>query len=218
MGDGPAYAVGLRRGVLELAPPARFGSHRWAGEKVLWVVAPGPRRHRTVTGQRLDAPGVVRFDDGDVPPARLALAPSQRKVWVDTPSYTRVASPGCYAWTVDGGVRPQRIVFRAVRLAHWSRGGDLVAGRRAEAMERALVEPRGAARADTPSSADCRAPTEAERRRSPFGRSRRVFSCALTAGWGAGRYDVQFLGNGCSVAEARHRDGPGPAVIQTCAA
>jgi hypothetical protein len=68
-------------------------------------------------------------------------------------------------------------------------------------MERALVEPLGKPHTDIPAAADCRAPGAAERAAQPFGRSRRVFSCAISDSAGTARYAVQFLADGCYVAE-----------------
>lgn len=69
-----------------------------------------------IPGRRLDGPGVVRFDRRDVPADHLTLRdPGDRTGWVDHPSFTRVRTPGCYAYTVQGpGIR-EIVVFRATR-------------------------------------------------------------------------------------------------------
>jgi hypothetical protein len=189
--------------VLELEPAANFGSRAWAGQKVLWVLAPPAPGGLVVTGRRLDAPGQVRFDDGALPGVRLALPAPEPRRWVDRPGYTRLRRGGCYAYTVIGNRSRWVVVFRAVKIAHWGRRGDTVAGRSAETMERALVEPRGRTPLAVPSEANCRAPSAAEAASSPFGRSSRVFSCSITDQAGTARYDVQFLHDGCYVAERR---------------
>ncbi len=218
LGSGPAYpAGGFRRdAVLEMAPPGNFSSHLWGGEKVLWVQAPGAPRGLVVTGRRLDAPGQVRFNDGDLPPARMALPAPDPKAWVDRPSYTRLAAPGCYAYEVAGPATSEVVVFRAVRLAHWYKQGERVEGRSAQAMERAIVEPTDERTLAVPFAAACRAPTPAELRHDPFGHSQRVFSCAISDDRGSGRYDVQFLSNGCYDAALQRKPGQHSRGIEAC--
>jgi hypothetical protein len=97
LGRGPVYPVGFRPGsVMRLAPPSRFNSHSWGGNKVLWVRRPGVRGDVVIRGQRLDGEGVVRFNSGDVPADQLILPDPQTSDWAGQPSYTRVLSPGCY--------------------------------------------------------------------------------------------------------------------------
>jgi hypothetical protein len=117
LGRGPVYPVGFAAGgVLRLVSARQFASRQWAGAKVLWIRKPGTRGEIVITGRRLDRPGVVRFDQGDVPADHLTLRdPGDRTGWVDHPSDTRVRTPGCYAYTVQGpGIR-EIVVFRAAR-------------------------------------------------------------------------------------------------------
>jgi hypothetical protein len=68
---------------------------------------------------RLDQRGLVRFDVGNVPPARIRLgadpvAAGLEPAWRDRPSYTRVESLGCYC---PADRRPRlryAIVFRVI--------------------------------------------------------------------------------------------------------
>ena len=68
---------------------------------------------------RLDQRGLVRFDVGKVPPARIRLgadpvAAGLEPAWRDRPSYTRVESLGCYARQIDGHDFSYAIVSRVI--------------------------------------------------------------------------------------------------------
>lgn len=118
----------MSTGVLELAPAKNFDSRNWAGQKVLWFVLPSYRGPVLIRGARIDGPGRVRFDRGDVPPLRIriALHPTGGSPTSPVPpqgtryraSYTRVRGPGCYAYQVDGTSFSRVVVFRAV----WNTG------------------------------------------------------------------------------------------------
>src|SRR5918911_5416164 len=76
IGRGPAYPIigrvaAMSIGVVGLAPPSNFDSQTWAGQKVLWFVLPSYRGPVLVRGGRIDGPGRVRFNRGDVPPLNL---------------------------------------------------------------------------------------------------------------------------------------------------
>jgi hypothetical protein len=120
VGRGPVFAVALgTNATLDIAPAERFGSKEWGGNKVLWLVAGRYHGPVLIRGGRIDAPGLVRFDEGDVPPAQIRLGPDPVADgvgggWRDRPSYTRVQEPGCYAYPVDGRGFSYAIVFRAV--------------------------------------------------------------------------------------------------------
>jgi hypothetical protein len=107
--------------VLHLAPASNFESADWAGQKVLWFVHPSYLGPVLIRGGRIDAPGRVRFDRGDIPPLTIRLTGSTAQP--DTPvpkdaryrpSYTRLRGPGCYAYQVDGTSFSRVVVFRAV--------------------------------------------------------------------------------------------------------
>lgn len=125
LGRGPAYPIGMRTGVLSLAPAANFGSRAWGGQKVLWFVHPRYRGPVLVRGRRLDRPGLVRFERGDVPPAELripAVAGAGGERGVYRPSFTRLSAPGCYAYQIDGTTFSRVVVFRAVGAVASSSG------------------------------------------------------------------------------------------------
>lgn len=126
IGRGPAYPIGLRGGDLQLAPAQNFDSAEWAGQKVLWFVLPSYRGPVLIRGGRVDGPGRVRFDRGDIPPLKIRIgreptsapfSPGSSVPPVGTryrASYTRLEGPGCYAYQVDGTSFSRVIVFRAV--------------------------------------------------------------------------------------------------------
>jgi hypothetical protein len=119
-GVGPVYAAALgTHSTLLFAPPERFESKKWGGNKVLWLVAPSYRGPALIRGRRLDGPGLVRFDRGNVPPTSIRLAADPlpagfEEAWRDRPSYTRVEGPGCYGYQVDGEGFSEVIIFRVV--------------------------------------------------------------------------------------------------------
>jgi hypothetical protein len=120
VGKGPVYAAALGTdSTLLFSPPERFESKRWGGNKVLWLIAPDYRGPVLIRGRRLDRSGRVRFDEGDVPPARIRLggdsiSQGSDPRWRERPSYTRIEGLGCYAYQVDGRDFSYPIVFRAV--------------------------------------------------------------------------------------------------------
>ena len=123
IGDGPAYAAGFGNdGVLNVSFPAAtetpFYGSEWSGAKVLWIVDPTYTGPLLIRGGRLDGPGQVRFETGAEPPFELRLptlpAPSSSASgWRNFPSYTRLKSPGCYMYQVDGLHFTETIIFEA---------------------------------------------------------------------------------------------------------
>jgi hypothetical protein len=113
IGRGPAYPIGINDGVLELVWNTTEFRGAWGGQKVLWWVRPGYRRSNVlVRGARLDAPGRVRFERGSLPPLELRVPRGTGRA--GRPSYTRLRSPGCYAYQIDGVGFSRAIVVRAV--------------------------------------------------------------------------------------------------------
>jgi hypothetical protein len=88
---------------------------------VLWFVLPSYRGPVLIRGGRLDGPGRVRFDRGDIPPLSIHITGSTAQPDVpvpkgvrNRPSFTRLRGPGCYAYQVDGASFSRLVVFRAV--------------------------------------------------------------------------------------------------------
>jgi hypothetical protein len=93
IGPGPAYATLGRSSTLYATKPATFESNAWDGDKVLWVLDPKYTGGAVlVRGRRLDGPGLVRFDRGNLPTDELRLTAGQST----RPSFTRVRAAGCY--------------------------------------------------------------------------------------------------------------------------
>ncbi len=123
IGDGPAYAAGFTAdGILDVSFPAPtespFHGSEWSGAKVLWIVNPSYQGAVLIRGGRLDGSGQVRFETGTEPPSELWLptptAPSSSTSgWRNFPSYTRLQSPGCYMYQVDGLNFTETIIFEA---------------------------------------------------------------------------------------------------------
>ena len=124
-GDGPVYAVDLGPdGISYFSfPPAAgslFSGSEWSGAKVLWTIAPAYRGPVLIRGGRLDGPAAVRFnkglDNGLDPTSELwidAAAAGSSVDWRNQGSYTRLQTPGCYAYQVDGRGFSEIIVFEA---------------------------------------------------------------------------------------------------------
>jgi hypothetical protein len=115
IGDGPAYAAIGGDGVLTFQPPATFESTAWGGSKVLWYFALAVRGPVLIRGHQLDGPNELRFDEGALPPAELAISAAGAGPggWSGRPSYTRVRAAGCYAYQVDGVTFTEVVVFSA---------------------------------------------------------------------------------------------------------
>jgi hypothetical protein len=113
LGAGPAYPIFGSGATLRLAPAVNFESKLWGGQKVLWFVLPSYKGPVLIRGGRLDAKGDVRFEVGNVPPKELFLPAYDGPR--DRASYTRLKTPGCYAYQIDGTSFSTIVVFRAVR-------------------------------------------------------------------------------------------------------
>jgi hypothetical protein len=112
IGPGPAWPIGFEQpgSVLRFTypPPPKSGFYgsEWSGNKVLWFTSPDVLGPFLIRGRRLDAPDVLRFDEGTLPPTEMRFSAGR-------PSYTRVRAPGCYAYQVDGPKFSYPVVFRA---------------------------------------------------------------------------------------------------------
>ena len=123
LGTGPVFPIMGSGSTLRFGPPTNFQSSRWGGQKVLWFVLQSYTGPVLIRGGRLDRPGRIGFERGNVPSLELRLdsstvipgggpVPDNARY---RPSYTRLTSPGCYAYQVDGTSFSKTIVFRAVR-------------------------------------------------------------------------------------------------------
>jgi hypothetical protein len=71
-----------------------------------------------IRGRQIDGPNELRFGPGDNPSTELQLDESNMAVigegdWPNWPSYTRLRTPGCYAYQVDGTSFSTVITFQA---------------------------------------------------------------------------------------------------------
>jgi hypothetical protein len=114
----PAFPVLAREGnrpVLHFNYPLPRGSidygSPWSAQKVMWVVRARYRGPLLIRGRQLDGPHDLRFEQGQIPPAsrRIPAGSGVRRY----PSTTRVSSPGCYAYQVDGLGFSRLVVFEA---------------------------------------------------------------------------------------------------------
>ncbi len=101
----------------------RFIGSRWLATRVTWRAAPGYRGPILIRGRRLGAGpaggAAVGFGEGHRPYDELQLMSSGRgaplsaaagaRAWL---TLTRVRTPGCYAYQVDGTSFSNVIVFR----------------------------------------------------------------------------------------------------------
>lgn len=125
VGKGPVYAAGSlgeSDGILEYAPPQNYHSATWGGQKTLWVIDSAYRGAVLIRGRQIDGPHEVRFDRGldeqgkgtleELQPA-LRLLGSKEDPWANYPTATRLDTPGCYAFQVDGASFSYLIYFQA---------------------------------------------------------------------------------------------------------
>ena len=114
LGDGPLYPVGFTDGVLSVGTFPSGGD--WLGNKVLWVAPPGFTGKALIRGARIDGQGDIAFGDSPFPNSDLRLEPYSTGGWYNWPSYTRVKSPGCYAYQVDTADFSYTITFEATEV------------------------------------------------------------------------------------------------------
>jgi hypothetical protein len=118
LGPGPVAPVGLgMHSTLRFEP---FRGTPWGGAKVLWVASSDYLGPILIRGARVDGEGGVGFDFGPGPPlAELQLPPGPTlnvdHGYREWPSHTRIITPGCYGYQVDGTDFSYVIVFVAAR-------------------------------------------------------------------------------------------------------
>ncbi len=105
------------------APAMRLASERligssWLGARVTWTASPRYTGPVLIRGRRLGGSGAVGFGEGRVPYDELQLhstgqgaapGPAGGRAWL---SFTRIKSPGCYAYQIDGTSFSTVMVFR----------------------------------------------------------------------------------------------------------
>jgi hypothetical protein len=113
-GSGPVRPSGGG----DLAVTSFIGS-AWQGARVTWTAASSYTGPVLIRGRQLAGSGTVGFGEGHVPYDELQLlaagtgapaVPGGGRAWL---SITRVRSPGCFAYEVDGTSFSSVIVFRA---------------------------------------------------------------------------------------------------------
>ena len=96
-----------------------FIGSAWRGGRVTWISARSYTGPVLIRGTELGGPSALGFGEGRVPYDELQLLASGMgagrpsgggREWL---SFTRVRSPGCYAYQVDGTSFSTVIVFRA---------------------------------------------------------------------------------------------------------
>jgi hypothetical protein len=113
---GPVRPVGATQ--LTVQP---FIGSSWLAGRVTWSAAGSYTGPVLIRGRELGGSGAVGFGEGRTPYDELQLltsgqgapsVPGGGRSWL---SYTRVRSPGCYAYQVDGTSFSSVIAFRVVR-------------------------------------------------------------------------------------------------------
>jgi hypothetical protein len=114
--SGPVRPVGTT----PLTAQPFIGSS-WLAGRVTWSAAAGYQGPVLIRGRELGGSGAVGFGEGRTPYDELQLlesgqgapsVPGGGRAWL---SFTRVRSPGCYAYQVDGTSFSSVIAFRVVR-------------------------------------------------------------------------------------------------------
>lgn len=124
IGRGPIYAVSLagfdHTAVLPFVMPSPgglFSGSAWGGQVVKWLGAPSYHGPVLIRGRMLSGHDGLGFGLGDVPLAEMDLPPGSGDPsaggWRAWPGYTRLRSPGCYGWQVDGTTFSEVIIFKA---------------------------------------------------------------------------------------------------------
>jgi hypothetical protein len=116
-GPGPAYPIGFDAGTtLRLRwTEGDATAWPWGVQKVLWFVHPRYAGPLLIRGRQLDGPNLIRFDRGLKPPAEIRIEPNRSPDGRGRPSSTRLLTPGCYAYQLDGTSFSRLVVFRAVK-------------------------------------------------------------------------------------------------------
>jgi hypothetical protein len=120
-GTGPAYPAfdppqPTPQVAVEYGPGVEYAE--WGEHKVLWAIDPRYVGETLVRGHALDGPDELRFENGApgfTEEQRRDPATELRFVGgYARPAVTRVRTPGCYAYQIDGIGFSRTIVFEAV--------------------------------------------------------------------------------------------------------
>jgi hypothetical protein len=118
LGPGPVYPI--QAPLFRYTPGGRFPRQfprPWGGQKVLWVASPSYAGPILIRGHQLGGRWWLGFDGaGGRPYSELRFVRATANPghpWRQSPSYTRIRAPGCYAYQVDGTNFSTVIVFRA---------------------------------------------------------------------------------------------------------
>lgn len=141
----PRMAGGDKRLVLHLDFPARrtsayYGSP-WSAQKVEWEVRESYRGPLLIRGRQVDGSTALRFERGQIPARERrihkAAKPRGSRLYQ---SMTRIRSPGCYAFQVDGIGFSRVFVFEATANGPLN-VGDVTAAFRARGLPMAPAGP-----------------------------------------------------------------------------
>lgn len=101
---------------MPVPPPDAWGTE-WSGTKRVWLLDTRRVGRVLLRGHQLDGPNEVRFVYGRPSFNAVNLlnpvSEMQLEGWRDYPSLTRLRSPGCYAYQIDGRTFSRLIVFEA---------------------------------------------------------------------------------------------------------
>jgi hypothetical protein len=116
-GRGPVYPlIALTNADGSALVNMRGREDEWGAFKVLWLTAPSYSGPSLIRGRRIDARGLIRFQEDWGKPKELRIWGSggSNNGWSDRASEELVRKPGCYAFQIDGTTFSRIVVFAAV--------------------------------------------------------------------------------------------------------
>ena len=115
-GTGPIYPINAYPRLvfpLLVKPGMVWYPSQWSGNKTLWIAAPKFTGRVLVRGHELGGINQVGFGSDHTPAGELHLEIKGSRNWWSAATYTRVRTPGCYAFQIDGPRFSRVVVFRA---------------------------------------------------------------------------------------------------------
>jgi len=129
----PQFGMGLGSGPIYLTNGETVRSDATHPQKVAWFANPSYSGPVRIRGGRIDGggqlllgsrnygrgasvktvEGTALYSELDYPDSNTANPPSGWRIW---PSFTYIASPGCYAWQIDGIGVSELITIQALQL------------------------------------------------------------------------------------------------------